>query len=220
MGTAGNWLKSWKLLSWRTTVVVVIAVHSLVGFFGVPVIAKTVIVNTVKERTGRDVTVGEVKCNPFSLSLTVRDVSFPDRPGSTMLSFDEFYANAQISSLFRWAATLKELRVENPYIGIRRFADGGINVLELMDELTRELEPIWEHCYAFPGMGSQHWLGRWFQKCRTRNSWVFGDYPDAYLREIHGALAHQQEFASFVLEQSNSSPVQLRRAFHDQFLSP
>jgi hypothetical protein len=136
-----DWRRGWKLVSIRTAVVAVLAVYALVGFFLVPVIAKKVIVNIAQERTGREVTVGEVRCNPFTLSLTIRDVSFPDRPGSTMLAFDEFYANAQVSSLFRWAATLKELRIDNPYLGIRRFADGGINVLELMEDIEERTPP-------------------------------------------------------------------------------
>jgi len=136
-----NWFTSWKLVSWRTAIVTVIVIYGLVGFFLVPVIAKKVIVDTVRERTGREVTVEEVRCNPFTLSLRIRGFSFPDRPGSVFLSFDEFYANAQVSSLFRWAATLKELRVENPYLGVRRFADGGINVLELMDDIEERKPP-------------------------------------------------------------------------------
>lgn len=136
-----NWFKSWKLLSWRTAIVAVIFIYGLVGFFLVPVVAKKVIVNQIQERTGREATVGEVRCNPFTLSLRVRGCSFPDRPGSVFLPFDEFYANAQVSSLFRWAATLKELWVENPYVGVRRFEDGGINVLELMEDIEERTPP-------------------------------------------------------------------------------
>ncbi len=128
---------SWKLVSWRTTAVAVVVIYALVGFFLVPRIATKMIVKIARERIGREVTVGEVRCNPFTLSLTIRDFSMPDRPGSTLVSFEEFYANAQVSSLFRWAATLKELRVDNPYLGIRRFADGGINVVELMNDIDK-----------------------------------------------------------------------------------
>ena len=125
----------------RYAIVVVVALYGLIGFFVVPVIAKKLIVDIARERTGREVTVGEVTCNPFTMSLTVLDFSMPDRQGSVLLSFDELHANAQISSLFRWAATLKELRVENPYIGFRRFADGDINVLELMDDIEQRTPP-------------------------------------------------------------------------------
>jgi len=132
-----DWFKSWKLWSWRTAVVVAIVVYGLVGFFVVPMIAKKLIIDIARERMGREVSVGEVSCNPFALSLRVRKFSMPDRPGSVFLSFDEFYANAEVSSLFRWALTLKDLRVDNPYVGLRRFADGGINILELMDDIEQ-----------------------------------------------------------------------------------
>ncbi len=118
-----------------------VVVYGLVGFFLVPAIAKKLIVENARERTGREVSVDEVRCNPFTLSLTIRGFSMPDRPGSTLLAFDELYANAQVSSLFRWAATLKELRVDNPYVGLRRFADGGINVLELMADIEARTPP-------------------------------------------------------------------------------
>jgi len=136
-----NWFKSWKLLSWRTAIAAAIVIYGLAGFFVVPVIAKRLIVDIARERTGREVTVGEVDCNPFTLSLTIRDFSMPDRPGLTLVSFEELHANAQVSSLFRWAATLKELRVKNPHLGIRRFADGGINVVELMDDIKQRIPP-------------------------------------------------------------------------------
>ena len=59
-------------MSWRTAAVLSLAVYGLVGFFLVPVFAKNLIIETARERTGREVTVGEVRCNPFTLSLTVR----------------------------------------------------------------------------------------------------------------------------------------------------
>jgi len=136
-----TWFKQWKVASWRTAALATLVVYAGVGFFVVPVVAKKFIVETLRERAGREVTVEEVRCNPFALSLTVRGFSMPDRPGTTLVAFDEFYANAQVSSLFRWAATLKELRVENPYLGLRRFADGGINVLELVDDIEARTPP-------------------------------------------------------------------------------
>jgi hypothetical protein len=141
MKTATRFFGSWKLLSWRTASVTAVVVYGLIGIFLVPVIAKKLIVDIALERTGRAVTIDEVRCNPFTLSLTIRDFSMPDRPGSTFVAFDELYANAQVSSLFRWAATLKELRVEKPYLGFRRFGDGGVNLLELMDDIKKRTPP-------------------------------------------------------------------------------
>jgi hypothetical protein len=141
MGSIAEWFRSWKVVSWRSALVAAVALYALIGFFVVPRVAQNLIVDIAHERTGREVTVEEVRCNPFALSLTVRGFSMPDRPGSVLLSFDELYINAQASSLFRWAATLKELRVTNPYLGVRRFPDGGINLLELKDDIEARMPP-------------------------------------------------------------------------------
>jgi hypothetical protein len=78
-----------------------IVLYTLLGLLMVPVVAKKILVDTVLERTGRYVTVEQIRSNPFTLSLTIRGLSVPDRAGSTVVSVDELYADAQLSSLFR-----------------------------------------------------------------------------------------------------------------------
>ena len=137
MAGLSDWLRSWKLLSWRSALVAVVLLYALVGFVVVPVVAKNQIINLARKYTGREIAIEAVRCNPFTLSATVRGLSVPDRDGLTLLSLDSFYVNAQVSSLFRWAATLKDLRLENPYVGLRRFDDGRINIQELIEEIER-----------------------------------------------------------------------------------
>jgi hypothetical protein len=140
MNTAITWVKNWKLWSLRTAVITVLLVYTVVGFFIVPIIVTSVIEKQSLSVTGRQATVETIRCNPFTLSLTVEGFSLPDRPGSVLVSFDSLYANAQVSSIFRWAVTLKELTITNPLIGVRRFSDGGINILELMDTINQHTD--------------------------------------------------------------------------------
>ncbi|MEJ2188766.1 MAG: hypothetical protein P8Y93_04990, partial [Acidobacteriota bacterium] len=56
----------------------------MVGFLLAPVVAKKVIVDRIRQRTGHEATVGEVRCNPLTLSLTIRDFSVPDRSDATI----------------------------------------------------------------------------------------------------------------------------------------
>lgn len=141
MGRIGNWFKSWSLVSWRSAIVVAFALYTLFGFLGVPWIAHKVITNVGKDRLHREIAVDKIACNPFALSLTIEGFSLPDRPGSTILAFDRFYANLQASSLLRWAITLKELQIERPYIALRRFEDKVVNVLELKEAFDSTAEP-------------------------------------------------------------------------------
>jgi hypothetical protein len=142
MKAVSEWLRSWRLVSWRSAVVAAVVLYSLIGFFAVPPIVKSQIEKQSLAILKRQATVERVRCNPFTLSLTVEGFSLPDRPGSVFLAWDRLYANAQASSLFRWAATLKELRIENPHVALRRFEDGTVNVLEIMEDLnTGEPKP-------------------------------------------------------------------------------
>jgi hypothetical protein len=140
MTTISDWFRSWRMLSWRSALVAVVVLYALIGFFVVPWIVKGQIERRSLELLGRQATVEKVRCNPFTLSLTIEGLSLPDRPGSVLLSWDRLYANAEVSSLFHWAATLKELRIERPYVALRRFDDGAVNLLELMEGMP-ETDP-------------------------------------------------------------------------------
>jgi hypothetical protein len=140
MNRIPDWFRSWRLVSWRSAIVAAIVLYALIGFLVVPWIVKSLIEKKSVELVKRQATVEKVRCNPFALSLTIEGFAIPDRPGSVLLSWDRLYANAQVSSLFRWAATLKELTVENPYVALRRFEDGAVNVLEVIEDLP-EPEP-------------------------------------------------------------------------------
>jgi hypothetical protein len=132
-----RWFREWRLFSWRSAVVAAVVLYTVVGFFIVPRVVESFATDLLREQLGREVTIEEIRVNPYTLSLTVRGFALPDGPDSTLLAFDELYANAELSSLFRWALTLKELRIDNPYAGLRRFSDGRINVVELADEIER-----------------------------------------------------------------------------------
>lgn len=138
MSSISDWFRSWRLVSWRSALVAAVVVYALVGFLVVPWVVRRQIEKQSLAILKRQATVERVRCNPFALSLTIDGLSLPDRPGSVLLSWDRLYVNAQASSLFRWAATLKELRVERPYFAVRRFADGRVNVVELIKEIERE----------------------------------------------------------------------------------
>ena len=138
METVSKWIASWRLKSWRTAAVTALLFYTLTGFVVVPWVVKSLIVKTVREQVDREAGLERVAFNPFTLSLTMEGFSLPDRPGSTLLSFDELFVNLQASSLFTWTATVEELRVQGPYVALRRFEDGKVNVLELMESLETD----------------------------------------------------------------------------------
>ena len=106
-----DWLRNWRLRSWRTALVGLWIAWLIVGFLVIPPIVRKLLIENLRKRAGLEATLRSVRFNPFTLSLTIEGLSIPDRRGSVLFSADEIYANAELSSLFRWAATLSEFRM-------------------------------------------------------------------------------------------------------------
>ena len=86
----------------------------------------------------RQVSIEQIRINPFAMSVTVRGFLMKERQGSaTAVSFDELYANLELTSLFRWAPVLKEIRLVKPYINVVRNEDRSYNFTDLIDEFTK-----------------------------------------------------------------------------------
>ena len=106
-----EWFRRWRLLSWRTAIVAVVVIYTIVGFFVVPAIVKSVIGDLARERLGREVVIDEVRANPYALSLTIRGFSLPDRPGTTMLH-RTIASDPRVFALLWW-----ESRAPAPLLG-------------------------------------------------------------------------------------------------------
>ncbi len=56
-----------------------LVLFTLFGFFGLPPILKSVLIKRLSDNLQRDVSIREIKFNPYVLSLTVRDLLIKDR---------------------------------------------------------------------------------------------------------------------------------------------
>ena len=118
------------LLIWAAAILVL---FTLVGFFVVPPIVKSVLASQLSAALHREVTINEVRFNPFVLSATVRGLTVKEPKGAEMFaSFEELYLNLETSSLFRWAAVVKEVRLTKPFIRLVRRPDESYNFSDLI----------------------------------------------------------------------------------------
>ncbi len=121
----------WKILIWGATS---LALFTLVGFFVVPPILKSILTNQLTAALRRDVSIREVRVNPFTLSATLRGLVVKEPKGAeTFASLEELYVNLESSSLFRLAAVVKEFRLTKPYIRIVRRQDLSYNFSDLSE---------------------------------------------------------------------------------------
>lgn len=131
-----------KLKKYLIVLGIIVAVFTVFGFFGVPPILKSVLTKQLSQNLHRDVSIRQIKFNPYVLSLTVRDLLIKDRePGKTFVSFDELYLNLQIMSALRRAIIFKEIRLKKPFINLVRHADFTYNFSDLMEKKDSKTQP-------------------------------------------------------------------------------
>ena len=61
------------------------AVFTIVGFFVLPPILKSVLTQKLSENLHRETTIGDIKLNPYTLSVTVKKLMIKERGGSEPL---------------------------------------------------------------------------------------------------------------------------------------
>jgi hypothetical protein len=114
------------------TLLILLALYALAGFFLVPAILKPKLIAAIEETTHRSVQVGSVSTNPFALSLSIEDFMLKDRDSSVMVSFKELYVNYEIRSLFSDATVLSAFRLDTPFVAIRIMPDGKPSFQDLL----------------------------------------------------------------------------------------
>jgi len=128
------WLNPRRKWFWA---IVAVLLYTLLGFFAVPAIVKNSLINLVEEDFGRTAHIEKVEFNPFVLSLRVQQFEMNDTDTVKVAAFDEFFVNFQLSSLFRWAWTFREIRLVNSYFYFERFAVEDSRVSRLLADIAK-----------------------------------------------------------------------------------
>jgi hypothetical protein len=127
-----------KLLFWA---IGLFLVYTIVGFFILPPIVRSVAVKQLTQQLGREVTIQQVKLNPFAFSGTIRGVLIKEKNGEPFLSWDEAYGNFQATSLFGHTWVFKELRTSQPFIHVQMNSDGTFNFSDILAKFSTNSAP-------------------------------------------------------------------------------
>jgi len=125
---------------WALALTLAIGLYAGLGFLVAPNIVKSQAEIFVLENYGRQVQIGDVKVNPFALSLSIFDFTLPDEDSSPLISFEEFTVNFELSSVVRGALTFGEIRLIAPYLHVKINPDGDLNLAGLVS-VRNEHEP-------------------------------------------------------------------------------
>jgi hypothetical protein len=126
--------QQWIVLS---VVGVVLLTYALVGFFWVPKFAREAATNYVSTTLHRQLTIGDLKFNPFTFTARASNIKLAEADGSLIASINELLVNAELSSLLHRAYTFKQVRITAPIINTVVNADGTINLAALKPTETQ-----------------------------------------------------------------------------------
>ena len=116
------------------TLVALAALIAVTGFLILPAVLKSVLPDKISAALHRQATVEQIQINPFALSATLRGFKLADTDGKTQfVSLGELTVNVDVlTSIARRALILEEVRLDSPYVGLTRNADGSYNFSDLI----------------------------------------------------------------------------------------
>jgi len=135
-----NWL---SLRQWLTPrrkrfwLLAALVLYALLGFLLVPWLLRTQGESRVSALLERPFTIESAAFNPFLLRTELAGVALTEPDGAPLLGLDRLVVDFELSSLFRWALTFGEVRLEALAVHVERSADGTLNLLRLIDSVSR-----------------------------------------------------------------------------------
>ena len=115
---------------------------AITGFLFLPPVLKHVLTTQISGVLHRETSINQIKINPFAFSASIKGFKLADPGQNTpFVAFDELYVNADVmTSVFKRALILEEIRLDKPYVGATRNADGSYNFSDLIPKAKIENE--------------------------------------------------------------------------------
>lgn len=109
--------------------------YALLGFWALPKYMRSQAVEYVATELGKDLALGEIKFNPFTFQLEVRDIAIRDRGvarGKPLVALKRLSADFQVSSLWKSGYVFRQVVLDEPFARAIIRADGSLNLAELI----------------------------------------------------------------------------------------
>jgi uncharacterized protein involved in outer membrane biogenesis len=117
-------------------IVIVLVVYGLLGFFAAPPIIKSQLQTRLTSALGRNVSVGRVHLNPYTLRLELDQLKIDGQAGQPPLAdVGALIIDASWTSLFRMAPILDELSLQQPQLRLMRSAPQQFNFSDILARL-------------------------------------------------------------------------------------
>lgn len=114
---------SWKIKarSWAVRLAIGLAVYALVGFFGLPALVKWQLPKQASEQLGRQVTLDDMRFNPFTLSVSLTGLAVAEADGTPDAArIGQIDTDLQWRSLVYWGLVFSRLNIDAPSLRLVR----------------------------------------------------------------------------------------------------
>ncbi|HVO00081.1 MAG TPA: DUF748 domain-containing protein [Steroidobacteraceae bacterium] len=102
--------------------------YALAGFLWAPAFVRHTLIEQLDKNLGVTPGVGEVKVNPFLLSVEIHDFSIPDAQAGSLLGFRRLYVEiGALRSLLHGSPVFSEIGIDDPYAHARISPAGVLN---------------------------------------------------------------------------------------------
>ncbi len=118
-----------------------IGVYALAGFVLAPRLLRNALLEDIPKFLKLTPTIGEVRINPFSLHLEIKDFSLADAGGEKLLGFERFFVEFELSSIWHRAYTFGSIALTAPFVNAIIAKDGRLNLLQLNPPSSPQPQP-------------------------------------------------------------------------------
>jgi len=135
--------KHWRRLllnRWMLAGVGAVVLYALLGFLLAPWLCKRYVSKFAEEKLKRNASVVEIRINPFLFTFDAQGLVLKEADDSPIMGFGRMFVDFELSSLFRWAWTFADIRIEGPWLNMIIRQDGRLNLSALSDSLPRSKE--------------------------------------------------------------------------------
>jgi len=117
-----------RLLLWvALPAFVLVLLYTVIGFYVVPRLLRSGVHDFVSKNYHREAAVGDIRFNPYTLRLDVRDFSLPDGDGKPMLAFQHLLVDVTVASIWRLGPDFEAIVLEQPFARVLIKQDGTLN---------------------------------------------------------------------------------------------
>lgn len=120
---------------------VVVGLYAIAGFIVVPRVLRSELTSFVSTHYHRQLTLDDVRFNPFTLTLDTGAISFPDADASPMLGVAGLHVGLQLASLWRRGASFGEIILDRPFARIVIRKDDSVNLADLEKPFAQAPKP-------------------------------------------------------------------------------